>query len=49
MLVKEIMTRNVVTVHPEASLKELAKILREHRINGVPVVNKDGSLFTLSP
>ncbi len=44
MLVKEIMTRNVVTVHPEASLKELARVLKEHRINGVPVVNKDGSL-----
>lgn len=44
MLVKEIMTRNVVTVHPEATLKELVKILKEHRINGVPVAIKDGTL-----
>ena len=44
MLVKDIMTRNVVTVKPEATLKELAKILKEHRINGAPVVTKGGSV-----
>jgi CBS domain-containing protein len=44
MLVKEIMTSDVVTVKPDTTLKELANILKEHRINGVPVVNKDGIL-----
>lgn len=44
MLVKEIMTRNVVTVSPSNTLKELAKVLKEHRINGVPVTTKDGTL-----
>ncbi len=44
MLVKEIMTRNVVTVTPNTTLKDLALILKEHRINGVPVVSRDGTL-----
>lgn len=44
MLVKEIMTSNVITVRPDTTLKELAKILKEHRIKGVPVVTKDGIL-----
>ena len=44
MLVKEIMTKDVVTVRPDAPLKELAKILKKHQINGVPVVSADGTL-----
>lgn len=44
MLVKDIMTSDVVTVKPDTSLKELAGILKKHRINGVPVVNEDGSV-----
>ncbi len=44
MLVKEIMTRDVVTVKFETTLKELVKILKEHRIKGVPVVSEDGTL-----
>ncbi|MBI3990940.1 MAG: CBS domain-containing protein, partial [Candidatus Omnitrophica bacterium] len=39
-----IMTHDVVTVNPETTLKELVKIIKEHRINGVPVVNADGAL-----
>lgn len=41
MLVKDIMTRDVVTIRPDTTLKELTKILIEHRINGVPVVTGD--------
>lgn len=44
MLVKEIMTHDVVTVKPETTLKELAKVIKEHQINGVPVVTADGAL-----
>jgi len=44
MLVKDIMTRKVITVHPDMALKELVEILAEHRINGVPVINKDETL-----
>ncbi len=34
----EVMTREVVTVAPQASMAELREILREHRISGAPVV-----------
>lgn len=44
MLVKEIMTRNVVTVSPDTKLSDLARLLKDHRINGVPVTIKDGTL-----
>jgi len=44
MLVKEIMTKEVVTVRPEAPLKELAGIIKKHQINGMPVVSEDGTL-----
>ncbi len=44
MLVKDIMTRNVITVRPSTTLKELVGVLKEHRINGVPVVGDDGTL-----
>jgi len=44
MLVKEIMTKEVVTVRPEATLKELSGIIKKHQINGVPVVTEDGTL-----
>jgi len=44
MLIKELMTKNVITVKPETTLKEVAHIFKEHRINGVPVLDNDGYL-----
>lgn len=41
----DIMTTEVITVKKETSLKELAAILYQHHINGVPVVDDDGSLI----
>ena len=41
MKVSDVMTRDVVTVAPETSLKEVARLLVEHRISGVPVVEGD--------
>ncbi len=35
---KDIMTQDVVTVSPDTRLRDLAKILAEKRISGVPVV-----------
>lgn len=35
--VEELMTREVVAVAPSTSLKEVARVLTEHRISGVPV------------
>ena len=41
MKVEDLMTRNVRTVSPDCSLKDVAALLAEHRIGGMPVV--DGS------
>lgn len=40
----DIMTTKVISVKKETTLKELAKILYEHHINGVPVVDGEGNL-----
>jgi len=42
--VKDIMTRDVVTVSPETEILQAVKILLENHINGVPVVDADGNL-----
>lgn len=41
MTVGDLMTRDVWSVRPEASLKETAEGLAERRISGVPVVDED--------
>ncbi len=41
---KDIMTREVITVAPDAEIAQAAKLLLEKRINGLPVVNPDGQL-----
>jgi CBS domain-containing protein len=41
----DIMTTEVMTVKKETPLKELAEILYKNRINGVPVVDDEGSLI----
>ncbi len=41
----DIMTTEVMTVKEETPLKELAEILYENRINGVPVVDDEGLLI----
>jgi CBS-domain-containing membrane protein len=41
---RDIMTREVVTIPPEASVEELARLLEEHRISGMPVLDKNGAL-----
>jgi CBS domain-containing protein len=44
MLIKEIMAQNVITVAPDTSLREAGKILKEKRISGIPVIERDGRL-----
>lgn len=44
MFVKEIMTKEVITVSPDASLKEIGEILKEKRISGIPVVDENGNV-----
>jgi CBS domain-containing protein len=40
--VESIMSRGVVTVAPSTPLKEVARLLVEHGISGVPVLEQDG-------
>ena len=44
MKIAELMTREVVSVGPEASLKEVAQLLVEHRISGLPVCDEAGRI-----
>lgn len=41
---KDVMTGKVITIQDDAPLSELASILSEHMITGVPVVDASGSL-----
>ena len=40
----DVMTTDVLTVDPEASLKNVAALLAEHRVSGLPVVDGDGKV-----
>jgi CBS-domain-containing membrane protein len=42
MKISELMQRDVITVAPETSLKDVASLLVEHRISGLPVCEPDG-------
>ena len=42
MKVAEVMTREVVTLTPEASISEAARCFTEHRISGAPVLDGEG-------
>jgi CBS domain-containing protein len=44
MKIKDVMTTDVVTVEPETSLKEVARILAVRRVSGLPVVDAEGSV-----
>ena len=41
---RDIMTREVITIGPEASVKDLAKLLEAHRISGAPVLDEKAAL-----
>ncbi len=45
MQVREIMTTPAVTVPPSATVQEVARLMREQQISGVPVVNEAGELL----
>lgn len=42
--VESVMTSDVVTAKPETPFKELAELLSEHRISGIPIVDDDRRL-----
>lgn len=41
---KDIMTREIISVSPDAEIANAAKILLEKRINGLPVIDASGRL-----
>jgi len=45
--ISEIMTRKVITAPPDTTLKEAEKILHEHRIEKLPLVDSQGKLTGL--
>jgi CBS domain-containing protein len=40
--VEQVMTRSVITVTPETPISEVARLLVDHAISGLPVVDADG-------
>ncbi|TIW20124.1 MAG: CBS domain-containing protein [Mesorhizobium sp.] len=44
MKAKDVMTAKVVTVSPDHSVRHAAKIMLDHRISGMPVVDDNGRL-----
>lgn len=41
MQAKDVMTTNIITVQPDAGVREIAGLLLKHRISAVPVVDAD--------
>lgn len=44
MKAHQIMTRNVVTIAPDASIHDAAKLMIDHHVSGLPVVDAAGKL-----
>jgi CBS domain-containing protein len=42
--IKDIMTRNPITVHPDTTIEECAKIMMEKKISGLPVVDEENCI-----
>ena len=45
MIARDIMTSRVVTIDPEASAQEVAQLLDQKRISGVPVVDAEDMII----
>ena len=45
MIARDIMTRTVATIHPEASAQEVAQLLYQKRMIGAPVVDEGGNII----
>jgi CBS domain-containing protein len=42
MIVADFMTREVITIGPDAAVSEAAKLMLEHKISGLPVIDRLG-------
>ena len=45
---RDIMTQEVITVQPNAPIRDLAEIFIEHNISGVPVVDEQGKVLGIA-
>jgi len=45
MKAADVMTRNVVSIHPDASISEAARSMLSHRISGLPVIGERDNLI----
>jgi CBS domain-containing protein len=43
--VRDVMTTHVVQVHPDANVSDIARLMSEYDISGVPVVNDTGEVL----
>jgi CBS domain-containing protein len=43
--VEDFMTRGVVTITPDTALLVAAKLMLDHRVGGLPVLNASGSII----
>ena len=44
MKVADVMTREVVSIAPEASVMEAVRLMLQHKISGLPVIDASGNL-----
>ena len=44
MTAKDVMTQHVITIAPDASIVEALRLMLQHRISGLPVVDNNGTL-----
>ena len=45
MKAKDVMTQNVIIVAPDASILEALRLMLQHKISGLPVIDKKGNLI----
>lgn len=44
MNASDVMTRNLITIDPDQTVLQAARLMLQHRISGLPVIDKDGKL-----
>ena len=44
MKAEDVMTRNVISIDPDATVLQAARLMLQHRISGLPVIDKGGRL-----
>ncbi|MFA6142448.1 MAG: CBS domain-containing protein [Candidatus Omnitrophota bacterium] len=44
MMIRDLMTKDVITISPDSSLKDVGRILKEKRVSGIPVVDAAKSI-----